>query len=115
MTEQERAELKAELLQEIKAELRAKSTNGASSKVLQPVYDKWCNGENRHGFHGEFGPLIEALPQYKGWQTWDYVRRLTCNIMRVSYLRDIRERDVERARNVADKLCELITQLAKEE
>jgi hypothetical protein len=112
MTEQERAELKAELMQEIKAELSAKRNGGSASKVLQPVYDKWCNGENRHGSHGKPGPLIEALPNYKGWQTWDYIRRLTCNIMRVSYVRDIK--DVNKARKVAEKLCEVITQLARE-
>jgi len=113
MTEQERAELKAELIQEIKAELSAKGNSGSASKVLQLVYDKWCNGENRHGNHGKFGPLIEVLQNtYKGWQTWDYIRRLTCNIMGVSYVRDIR--DVNKARKVAEKLCEVITQLARE-
>ncbi len=113
MTEQERAALKAELMQEIREEMNTIRINGESSKALQPVLDKWCNGENRHGNHGRSGPLIESLPKYKGWNTWEHVRRITCNILDVSYVRDIK--DVEKAKRIAEKLCKTIVELAKEE
>lgn len=112
MTEQERAELKAELMKELAEELGAKKQSQESAKALQPVLDKWCNGENRYGYHGRYGPLIEALPRYKGWNTWEHIRRITCNIMNVSYVRNIN--DVEKAQKIADKLCEVVVELAKE-
>lgn len=112
MTEQERAALKAELMQEIRAEINAGRANAESAKALQPVLDKWCNGENRYGSRGRHGPLIEAMPTYKGWNTWDHIRRLTCNILNVSYVRDIK--DVDRARRIAERLCEVVVELAKE-
>ena len=112
MTEQERAELKAELMKEIREEMNTIRINGESAKALQPVLDKWCNGENRHGYHGRSGPLLEELPKYKGWNTWEHIRRITCNIMNVSYVRDIK--DVEKAQKIADRLCEVIVELAKE-
>ena len=86
MTEQERAELKAELMKELTEEISAKKQSQESAKALQPVLDKWCNGEN--------------------------IRRITCNIMNVSYVRDIN--DVEKAQKIADRLCEVIVELAKE-
>lgn len=113
MTEYERAALKAELMQEIREEMSSMKGNSESAKALQPVLDKWCNGENRYGHHGRRGPLIEAMPTYKGWNTWDHIRRLTCNIMNVSYVRDIK--DVDRARRIAEKLCEVVVELVKEE
>lgn len=113
MTEQERAALKAELMQEIREEMKIIRAKGESAKALQPVLDKWCNGENRYGNHGRNGPLIEALPRYKGWNTWEHIRRLTCNILNVSYVRDIR--DVARARRIADKLCQVVVELTKED
>ena len=112
MTEQERAELKAELMKEIREEMNTIRINGESAKALQPILDKWCNGENRHGNRGRNGLLIETLPRYKGWNTWEHIRRITCNIMNVSYVRDIK--DVDKARKIADRLCEVIVELAKE-
>lgn len=112
MTEQERAALKAELMLEIREEMNRVKGNAESAKALQPVLDKWCNGENRYGHHGRHGPLIEAMPTYKGWNTWDHIRRLTCNIMNVSYVRDIK--DVDRARRIAEELCEVVVKLVKE-
>lgn len=112
MTEQERAALKAELMQEIREEMNIAKANSDSAKCLQPVLDKWCNGENRHGYHGRNGALIESMPKYKGWNSWEHIRRLTCNILNVSYVRDIK--DVERARRIAEKLCEVVVELAKE-
>lgn len=114
MTNQEREALKAELMQELREEMNTIRINGESAKALQPILDKWCNGENRNGNHyGRNGELIEVLPKYKGWNTWEHIRRITCNIMNVSYVRDIK--DVKRARHIANSLCELITKLAKEE
>lgn len=119
MTEYERAALKAELIQEIREEIRAgkiASKNGDSAKALNPVLQKWCNGD-RHPHDRKVipcnGPLIQAMPRFKGWDSWDHIRRLTCNILDVSYVRDIV--DVDRARRIADRLCEVVTELAKEE
>jgi hypothetical protein len=110
MTEQERAELKAELMQEIRQEMNISMINGDASRCLQPVVNKWCNGVNGHGYRG--GALIESMPACKGWNSWEHIRRLTCNIMNVSYVRDIK--DIERARKIADKLCEVVVELTKE-
>lgn len=112
MTEQERAELKAELMKELMEELNAKKCSQESAKALQPILDKWCNGENRHGNRGRNGLLIETLPRYKGWNTWEHIRRITCNIMNVSYVRDIK--DADKAQKIADKLCEVVVELAKD-
>lgn len=110
MTEQERAELIAELEQRFR-KMNIPAINSDASRCLQPVLNKWCNGENGRGYHG--GALIESMPAYKGWNTWEHIRRLTCNIMNVSYVRDIE--DIERARKIADKLCEVVVELVKEE
>lgn len=115
MTEQERAALKAELMQELREEMNAKTVRDKSTKCLQPVLDKWCNGDRRP--HGGVmpcnGPMIEAMPKFKGWDAWDKIRRLTCDILDVSYVRDIV--DTDRARKIADRLCEVVTELAREE
>ena len=112
MTDTERAALKAELMREIMEELREEKTRTGSAKTLQPALDKWCNG-HRGGNAVRYGPMIEALPKFKGWQVWECVRRITCSIMNVSYVRDIR--DADRACRIADRLCDLITEMAKEE
>lgn len=110
MTEQERAELKAELMQEIRNEMNIPAINSDASRCLQPVLNKWCNGVNGRGYRG--GALIESMSACKGWNSWEHIRRLTCNIMNVSYVRDIE--DIERARKIADKLCEVVVELTKE-
>ena len=112
MTEKERAELKAELIQEIRGEMNITKIYSDSSRCLQPVLNKWCNGENRRGDYGRRGALLESMPTYMGWDSWGHIRRLTCNIMNVSYVRDIE--DIERARKIADKLCEVVVELVKE-
>lgn len=112
MNDTERNALKAELKAEIMAEMQnAANAHRAvnSARFLQPVLDKWCHGENKSEHDG---PMFEALPIYKGWDTYDHIRRITCNIMNVSRLQHVH--DVERARHIADRLCEVVTELAKE-
>lgn len=115
MTNQEREALKAELMQELRAEiednkLKQKATSD-NTQCLKPIIDYWVSGES--GVRGKRGPMAEALPKYKGYATYEHVRRIVCNVMDVSYVRDIK--DVKRARHIANSLCELITKLAKEE
>ena len=113
LTDTERNALKAELKAEIMAEMQDAAIANKpvnSARCLQPVLDKWCSGEFKRG--NRHGPMIEALPKYKGWDTYEHIRRITCNIMNVSYVRDID--DIERARHIADRLCEVVTELARE-
>ena len=90
--------------------LKQKATS-ENTQCLKPIIDYWVRGES--GVRGKRGPMAEALPKYKGYATYEHVRRIVCNIMDESYVRDIK--DVERARHIANSLCELITKLAKEE
>lgn len=112
MNEIERNALKAELKAEIMAEMQDAAIMNRcvnTAHCLQPVLDKWCHGEDKSEHDG---PMLEVLPMFKGWDTYNHIRRITCNIMNVHSLRFIR--DVERARHIADRLCEVVTELAKE-
>ena len=112
MNDTERNALKDELKAEIMAEMKDEAIANKlvnTAQCLKPVLDKWCHG----GYKKEHdGPLIKALPIFKGWDTYNHIRRITCNIMNVSRLEYID--DVERARHIADRLCEVVTELAKE-
>lgn len=109
MTEQERAELKAELMKEIEERLASEQIIKQSTTVFQPIIDKWYHGGDGDNMSGVF---VELFPSYKAWDTWEHVRRITCNILKVSYVRNIK--NVDKARKIADRLCEVIVELAKE-
>ena len=109
MTDEEKLRLKEELRLEILEELReaAEINNArkASPKALTGVMDKWVGG-NRNGL------FCEMLPKTKVYDTWEHVRRIVCNLMNVSYVRELR--DPDRAAHIADRLCTVIWELGKE-
>lgn len=102
LTEQERAEIIAEL----KAEM---IKDKESPRLLKPTYEKWCKDPDyyhsrmRTALGGD--GIVEAV-------VWDCIRKLVCKIMGVSYVRQIQDED--KANEIADELCGLVARLATE-
>lgn len=103
------AEEKNEIVEEIKEELFANIIKKESNSALKPTIDKWrkdpdvYTSKMRKAFDGD------GIADYT---VWECIRKITCKIMGVSYVRQIKERDM--ANSVADKLCEIVCELAKE-
>lgn len=110
LTEQERAELKAELMAEIKEELAADSAVRGANFALKPTLDKWFNGkelsaDRRNKKHN--GPLVEIFGNgVVAYRVWDQVRMLTCRVMGVSYVRQITDDGL--ANETANAICQVL-------
>lgn len=111
MTEAERdalkEELRTEILAEIKCEEEREKARQRVNNSLKPVLEKYL-GDDRGGLGSPFHVLV----RYRRYDTWEHIRRITCNILGVSYVREIK--DGERARRIADRLCALVAELASE-
>ena len=110
MTEQERAAIKAEIMAEIKEQLEAESIIKESNFVLKPTLDKWLNGKEwsiDHRSKKRNGPLVEIFGNgVEAYRAWDQVRALTCRVMGVSYVRQIRNEGL--ANETANAICQVL-------
>lgn len=101
ITEEERAEIIAAIKREMFIDRENKN-------CLKPTLDKWCNTPDvytsrmREAFSGD--GVEEGA-------AWECIRKLTCKIMGVSYIRQIN--DTKMANEVADELCEVVSRLAR--
>lgn len=110
MTEQEKAEIIAELEKRIDQKYKGCLTREDTQSVLKEAREKWFNnprsGINRDSpMHRVFGNIIY-------WQVWELIRKLTCIICGCQYVRHLSGNP--RADEVADKICKFIYELKTE-
>lgn len=109
MTDQERAALKAEIIQEVEERLTGIAIREDTQGILADVRRKWIQGPTRtwaqkgstepSPFYKAFGPIIF-------WRMWENIRRLVCLAMGVGYVRQIK--DPEAASELADRICKIL-------
>ena len=111
MTSEEREALKRELKAEILAELTEREETNTqekawtNNKALNPTMEKWI-GKNRGG------PMRQVMEARRCYDTWTRITRITLNILDLSWVREIANE--ERANMIADRLCQVVTELAEE-
>ena len=105
------AEEKEELLDELRKEFLHSYIGKENKNCLKPTLGKWCKDENGQVYESKMRKAFQhdGIAEY---QAWECIRRLTCKIMGVSYIRQIKDEDI--ANKVADKLCETVCELLYE-
>lgn len=105
MTPEEREQIKAEVLAELRMEFHDELSITNKKAPLSEVREKWfkggrCNKESL--MYGLFGSCIY-------WKVWDEIRRLTCYICNERYVG--RLTDTETSNEIAEALCQIVFDL----
>ncbi len=100
-----------EYLNEFKELLESAPSFGAEAigTTLSGPRNKWFRDESGGTYHCK---MAEVFGSYDSWTVWDSIRKLTCKIMGVSYVRQIK--DPDKASCVAEAICQCIYDLGKE-
>jgi len=116
MTEQEKQQLKAELMKEIISEinnrnLKAKDT---TSTALATVREKWfrCDNKKNRYTGSIMAKVFDTIDSSAMHRVWELSHKLTCYICGEKRINDLK--DTEFANYAADKLCQTIYNLRKE-
>lgn len=107
MTDQEKDALIAELM----SRLAKKDLVEHNKNILKPTLDKWCMDDNGDVYNSRMRKAFDGDGIAES-QTWECIRKMTCKIMGVSYIRQIN--DAEKANHVADRLCKTVCELCEE-
>lgn len=100
-------ELKAEILEELKAENSKKSVPG-----LEVIRKKWFNGsDSRNKYNGSLMHKMFGNDQHR---VWDNVRGLARIVFGVKSQVRLSTVDQKKLETVCDSLCELIYKLKKD-
>lgn len=107
MTEQEKQEIIAEVKKSVMNEMKDKIVKEDTQKTLKVPREKWY-GERFS--HGRESAMIQAFDTpYMAWEAWEHIRRLTCLVCGVRYVRQLEGNpDAER---ICDEICQKIYDL----
>lgn len=107
MTEQEKQEIIAEVKKSVMNEMKDKIVKEDTQKVLKEPREKWY-GE-RFSTRQD-STMVQAFDtSYMAWEAWDHIRRLTCLVCGVRYVRQLEGNpDAER---ICDEICQKIYDL----
>ena len=110
MTEQEKAEIRAELEQRFDKKYKGCLTREDTQVVLKNVREKWFHNPSERSnwdkpMHKIFGNIIY-------WQVWELIRKLTCIICGCQYVRHLA--GCSYAEEVAERLCKVVYELKTE-
>lgn len=108
MTEIERSELKAEILKELEDSIKKKNVcKDTHENVLSGVRHKWFQDtvgiSDQSIMYRKFGPVAY-------WDVWNMIRKLTCLICGVSYVRNL-GKDKEFANYATEEMCKKVYEL----
>lgn len=113
MTDQERQQLKTELMEEIKAEINSNNLKIKDTTVtaLATVRGKWFRCDNKKDrYSGSvMGKIFDVYTFHKVWQL---THKLTCYICGENRINNLKDTDF--ANYAADKLCQTIYDLRVE-
>lgn len=107
MTDAERESIIREVVSRLKAE---PNRNTIGDRVLAPTYHKWFRDGNNPPYDAKMREIMDGQQAYS---VWDLVRRVTCNLCGVKYVRNIK--DADKANRIADTICQTIYDLGKAE
>lgn len=107
MTEQEKQEIITEVKKSVMDEMKDKIVKEDTQKTLKIPREKWY-GERFS--HGRESAMVQAFDTpYMAWEAWDHIRRLTCLVCGVRYVRQLEgNQDAER---ICDEICQKIYDL----
>ena len=105
MTEVEKREIVNEVLCIV-----ADQTRQANPQVLAPTHKKWFRDENGSSYNSLMTKVTGE--GYISYGIWELVRRATCAIFGVRYVRQLV--DADEANEVADKICQMIYDIGME-
>lgn len=106
MNDQEKAELKAEIINELREAGMLKDPSTQKRSVLKEPYDKWFNPRSENEMSKAF-----MFPNDK-CKVWESVRRLVCLIVGANNVMQIKS--AEEATEICEKLCQFVYDLRKE-
>ncbi len=107
MTEQEKAELKAEILEELQDKFKGVAIREDTQGTLKEPRDKWFNNKKSR----QKCIMYELFGSVTYWVVWETIRKLTCLICGCGYVRQLK--DTEMANEVAETLCQSVYDLRK--
>lgn len=101
---------KEAIIQEVLSRL-GEQKQVANRGALIPTHSKWFRDEQGHAWNSL---MTKAFGESSKPHTiWEFVRRATCCICGVQYVNQLP--DAEKANKVADRLCQLVYDMAIEE
>ena len=106
ITPEEKEQLKAEIMADIKEEFKGTLLKEDTQSVLAEVRHKWF------GNSGYAGKMIDVFESYTAWKIWEAVRKLTCLTCGEGYVRRLSGKE-DTANGVADKLLQTVYDLRK--
>lgn len=109
MTEIEKQEIIAEIENRIIEKMKGKCIKEDTQSALSEPRNKWFKNQISKG---NGSPMMEQFGTVAYWQTWENIRKLTCLICGVGYVRQL-DGNME-ADKVAEKLCQFVYDLRKE-
>lgn len=101
ITAEEKEQLKAEIMTEVKEELKGTLIREDTQSVLAEVRHKWF------GNSGYTGKMTEVFEVYTVWKIWECVRKITCLVCGENYVRRLSGKE-EVANHVAESICQTI-------
>lgn len=87
MTEHEKQEIIAEVKKSVMNEMKDKIVKEDTQKVLKEPREKWY-GE-RFSTRQDSAMVQAFDTSYMAWEAWDHIRRLTCLVCGVRYVRQL--------------------------
>lgn len=102
-------QLKHEIICEIEGKLKGVVIREDTQSVLSGPRNKWFRGQSRSIQNGFESPMYRVFGVGTFWAVWELIRKLTCFICGVGYVRHL-EGD-PRAADIADALCEAVYDL----
>lgn len=106
----DREKLKAEIREEILAEIERKSNKAVPG--LENIREKWFNGEDK--YHKYDNSKMQQLFGNNQHHVWDAARTLTRVILRKDYCAQLRSLDQNEVEEVMNKICETVYSLGVE-
>ena len=104
MTELEREQIVEEVIK------RIGGNKQVTPRALTETHEKWFRDDKGTSYHSK---MTKALGDPSAtYSIWELVRRATCVCCGVQYVRQLK--NIEKANEIADKICQLIYDLAIE-
>jgi len=110
MTEQEKADLKAEILEELQDKFKGVAIREDTQGILSEPRNKWFRAPIEKGRITK-SIMYKLFGTCTYWVVWETIRKLTCIICGCGYVRQLK--DTEMANEVAETLCQTVYDLRK--
>jgi hypothetical protein len=110
VNEEERNQLKQEIIDEIEEKFKGIAIREDTQGVLSGPRNKWFRDVDNTTKRKQ-SLMYEAFGPVTYWMVWELIRKLTCIICGCGYVRQLSNR--EQANEVAELLCQNVYELRK--